>query len=98
MADEDMLIFLALASGSDAPRQKKKIWVRESLKHRDTRGEYATLLREARNHPEEFYSSYRMMPERFDELLDFVAPRLKKEDTNFRAAIPEAERLAMTLK
>ncbi|XP_043197200.1 protein ALP1-like [Amphibalanus amphitrite] len=98
MADEDMFLFLALASGSEVPQQKKKIWVRETLKHRDIRGEYATLLREARNHPEEFYRAYRMMPERFDELLDFVAPRLKKEDTNFRAAIPEAERLAMTLR
>ena len=38
------------------------------------------------------------MPERFDELLGFVAPRLKKEDSNFRAAIPEGERLAMTLR
>ena len=37
-----------------------------------------------------------MMPERFDELLDFVAPRLKEEDTNFRVTIPEGERLAMT--
>ena len=34
------------------------------------------------------------MSERFDELLDFVASRLKKEDTNFRATMPEWERLA----
>ena len=94
MADEYMLLFLALSSENT----KRKIWVRESLSHRSTRGEYATLLREARNSPEEFYRSYRMTPGRFDELLEFVAPRLKKEDTNFRAAIREAERLAMTLK
>ena len=93
-----MLLFLALAGDGDGPPKKKKLWVRESLKHRDTMGEYATLLRESRNHPEEFYSSYRMMPSRFDELLDVVEPRLKKQDTNFRAAIPAAERLAMTLK
>ena len=98
MADEDMFLFLALASEDDMPPPKRRLWVRESLKHRSTRGEYATLLREARNNPEEFYVSYRMTPERFDELLDYVAPRLKKEDTHLRAAIPEAERLAMTIK
>ena len=52
MADEDMLLFLALAGDGDGPPRKKKLWVRESLKHRDTMGEYATLLRESRNHPE----------------------------------------------
>ena len=98
MADEDMFLFLALACESDSPPPKRRIWVRESLNYRGTRGEYATLLREARNNPEDFYRSYRMTPERFDELLDYVAPRLKKEDTNYRAAIPEAERLAMTIK
>ncbi|XP_043239193.1 protein ALP1-like [Amphibalanus amphitrite] len=39
-----------------------------------------------------------MTPERFDELVEHVAPLIQRTDTNFRAAIPEAERLAVTIR
>ena len=98
MRDEDLLLLLALGSEDETPPPTRRIWVRESLASRSTRGEYAALLRESRNRPEEFYRAYRMTPERFDELLDHVAPRIRRVDTTFRSAIPEAERLALTIR
>ena len=98
MRDEDFLLLLALGSEDESPRPTRRIWVRESLASRNTRGEYAALLRESRNRPEEFYRAYRMTPERFDYLVDQVAPLIQRVDTNFRAAIPEAERLALTIR
>ena len=37
-----------------------------------------------------------MSPQRFDHLLSLVGPRIKKDNTNPRKAIPIAERLAIT--
>lgn len=39
-----------------------------------------------------------MSPERFDHLLQLVAPLIVKKDTRFRKAIPPRERLALTLR
>ena len=39
-----------------------------------------------------------MSPERFEHLLSLVGPLIKKNDTNFRKAIPVAERLMLTLR
>ena len=79
MAYEDLLLFSTLASESDALPPKRSLWVRNCLKYRSTREEFATLLLEARNNPEEFYSLYRMTPEQFNDLLDYVALRLKND-------------------
>lgn len=38
-----------------------------------------------------------MTPDIFDELLNLVAPKIEKKDTNYRKAIPAKERLAITL-
>ena len=62
MRGDDLLLLLALGDSSDTPPPTRRVWVRESLQHRSSRGEYATLLREARQNPEEFYQAYRMTP------------------------------------
>ena len=69
MRDEDLLLMLALGSEDELP-PTRRVWVRESLSSRSSRCEYAGLLRESRNRPEEFYRAYRMTPERLDELVD----------------------------
>ena len=97
MTDEDMLLFSASVRQQRSSTEKK-IWVRESLKHGDIRGSTLHFYEKHEIKPEQFYRAYRLKPERFDELLDLVAPRLKKEDTNFRVTIPEGEHLAMTLR
>ena len=43
-----------------------------------------------------FYFRFsRMSPQRFDHLLTLVGPRINKNDTNVREAIPPAECLAV---
>ena len=100
MSDEDLLLFLLLQTADDdsPPRKRRKTWVRDDLEHRPTGDEYTSLLREARNDPGEFHTSYRMSPERFDELLNRVAPRLRERGVDFRTGIPEVDQLAVTLK
>ena len=39
-----------------------------------------------------------MSPDRFDHLLGLVTPLIAKKDSRFRKAIPECERLALTLR
>ena len=97
MRDSDLLFLLALGE-EDEPPPMRRIWVRETLASRNSIGEYATLLRETWNRPEEFYRSFRMSTERFDDLVDQVAPLIRRVDTNFRSAIPVAERLALTIR
>ena len=38
-----------------------------------------------------YFRFFRMSPQRFDHLLTLVGPRITKNDTNFRGAIPTAE-------
>nr|CAI5830063.1 unnamed protein product [Callosobruchus analis] len=38
-----------------------------------------------------------MTPETFDQLLNLVAPKIEKKNTNYRKPIPAKERLAITL-
>ena len=45
-----------------------------------------------------YFRFFRMSPQRFDHLLTLVGPRIRKNDTNFKEAIPPAERLAITLR
>ena len=44
-----------------------------------------------------YFRFFRMSPQRFDHLLGLVAPRMRKNDTNFRKA-PQAECLPIILR
>lgn len=44
-----------------------------------------------------FKTLCRMTPELFQTVLNLVAPKIEKQDTNYRKAIPAKERLALTL-
>lgn len=48
--------------------------------------------------PKRFYLYFRMTPECFDEVLDWIHPEIIKMSTNFREPIPKQERLAITLR
>lgn len=45
-----------------------------------------------------FKNFCRMCPKDFEALLKLVEPKIMKIDTNYRIAIPAAERLAVTLR
>ena len=46
----------------------------------------------------EFYSTLRMTPEVFDELLGILRPTIEKQDTTYRLAIPPDVRLSVCLR
>ena len=94
--DEDFMLMLLMGSSDNAP--SRSVWVRDSLRLRDQLGEQATLMKEDRMNPEDFHSNYRMSPERFDELLTRVGPKIEKEATRFREPVSAEARLAMTIK
>ena len=90
--DEDDLLMLGLIASR---RRRRRMWVREPLLHRARLGEYGALTERERQDPDAFYSAYRMIPERFDELLVALTPRLERQNTNYRLSIPpgQGERL-----
>ena len=79
-------------------KRSHSVWVREELKRRGEHGEYATWFSEEMLNAGAFHSAFRMTPTRFEEIQELVGHRLQHENTNFREAIPPAERLAITLR
>ena len=96
----------ALAVISIAERRRKqrstsvgRLWARPHIMARNSTGAFAKLLPVLRERePSQFRNFLRMPVTTFDWLLDLVTPLIVKEDTNYRAAIPPAERLAVTLR
>lgn len=81
------------------PRTKKRTWVRQINRRRESLGEFHSLIQEMRLFDHDvFYRYFRMMPSWFDQLLSLVDPRIQCQDTSFRSTIPAAERLSVTLR
>ena len=78
---------------------QRTCWVCPILLRRDQTGEYHTLVREMRDtDPAAHQRYFRMTVGDFDELLDLVSDKMKKETTNMRDLISAGERLAVTLR
>ncbi|CAG7717130.1 unnamed protein product [Allacma fusca] len=77
--------------------KKQRFWVRPFLKLRKDRGDFYVAVPDMiREDPEYYFQQFRMTPEKFNELLNLVAPKIAKLDT-VREAISPAEPLYMTL-
>ena len=61
-------------------------------------GEYQSLVVPMRNYPQKFYEYFRMVPQKFDRLLEYLEDFIRKEDTNFGEAIAPEVRLAICLR
>ena len=62
-------------------------------------GEFHRLIRELRlERVSSFRRYFRMLPETFDKLLNYVQPLITKRTTHLRKPIGPAERLAVTLR
>ena len=80
-------------------RSQRTCWVRPILLRRDQTGEYHTLVREMRDTDPAAHQRYFLMTVGdFDQLLDLVSEKIKKETTNMRDPISPGERLAVTLR
>ncbi|CAN7950005.1 unnamed protein product, partial [Ixodes pacificus] len=79
--------------------RRRRWWVRPCLRERETLGHANKLLPLLRSRDVEYYRDYlRMPPRTFDTLLELVGPRICKQDTRFRKAIPADHRLALAVR
>lgn len=94
-SDEEILLLLfALQS----KKRKRRCWVHEINKKRETLGEYHRLCIELESHEDRFFKYFRMSRECFEELHDLIKCRIGKCTTNWRKPIETRERLAVCLR
>ena len=81
------------------PKRKRKCWTRPWLKRRQQTGAYHCLMQELQSEdPAAIKNFLRMEVPQFEELLEKVAPVIRKTDTHLRECISPSERLAITLR
>ena len=103
MSDEHRFAFLlALRQREKLMAKKKhqrkhKVWVRKLFRERFEKGEYKLVLDMKLFDHELFFRYFRMLPDKFEELLSIVGPSLLKNCRNREPISPE-ERLSVTLR
>lgn len=114
MDDKDLLLAAAavnviIAGGlyildlhTDNPREEptvRRCWVSELMRERAQFGAFNSTLNTLEIHDVEKWRNYlRMEPHLFNAILQSVGDSIRRQDTVLRAAIPPAERLALTLR
>ena len=79
--------------------KKRNVWVKTWVGRRDEKGCYNNLVKElAAEDAGSFKYFARLYPALFDTLVHLVSPLIVKQNTNCRAALSPAERLAVTLR
>lgn len=95
---EASCVVIALLCAKKKKERKDRIWMKEWYKKRS---EYTheRLLNELRlSEPNDFQNFLRLDGESFDELLKMVKPKIEKQNTKLRDAIPASQRLSITLR
>ena len=83
---------------TELSKKQKRIWTRKWLLRRDTHGNSVGLIRELAIEDKSEYKSFmRMTPEQFEFLLQKLSPKIQREDTIMRPAIPAKIKLELTL-
>ncbi|KOB66246.1 Uncharacterized protein OBRU01_20783 [Operophtera brumata] len=77
--------------------KKRRYCVHPVLSDRLSSGIFHTLHSKLKEHPDKFFKYYRMSEETFNEIISFVGPFIKRQDTRWRCAISVEERLSVTL-
>ena len=80
-------------------RMRRSVWVKPWIRRRPLQGQYEQLMKEL--HAEDvpaFTNFMRMEPQAFHELLTRIAPRITKQDTNYRKSLEPGLKLAITLR
>lgn len=88
-----MSIFLNEESTSS-----RKFWVHPINAERNEKGVFSNLFPQLKNDPEKFHQYFQMSVDEFIYLHDLVKDSIKKQNTQFRAAIPSEQRLAVCLR
>ena len=77
-------------------QRKRKMWVRKLFTERRTKGEFNILVKDSMSF-DYFFRMFRMNPSRFEELLSWVAPSIKK-CSKLRDVATPSERLCINLR
>lgn len=75
-------------------RNKRRWWTRKWILQRS----YTNLIKEISEYPEDFKNLLRMSEHHFQYLLKLVSPKIQKNDTNMREALPAKLKLEITLR
>ena len=95
-AAAEVELFLDDISRDQRGRGNRRWWVRPINRRRQQTGSYANLFREMKETDhEEFFEFTRMLPHKFDQLLEMVKPHLQFRSR--RKPLPTELRLALTL-
>ncbi|XP_042868677.1 uncharacterized protein LOC122250990 [Penaeus japonicus] len=79
-------------------KSRKRLWMKPWLQKK-YRSVYHKLIQETRVGDDSvFYDFHRMNRQKFDKLLNLVAPLIQKENTQLRDTISAPERLSVTLR
>ncbi|XP_047205677.1 protein ALP1-like [Girardinichthys multiradiatus] len=81
-----------------ALRMRRRLWVHPLNQQRRQQGDFYHLVAELRLDTQRHYQYFRMSAKKMDELLSFVGPELRRQSTNYRAAIEPKQRLAVGLR
>ncbi|KAJ8911470.1 hypothetical protein NQ315_015237 [Exocentrus adspersus] len=78
--------------------KKRRYWVHPLNTRRIRHSQFYLLRAKLRAHPDKFFDYHRMSIKTFDELLDKVRDKIKKQNTWMRFSIDAEERLTITLR
>lgn len=80
-------------------RKKRSIWAREWILRRKQQGASDNFLQEVRMEDKATYKNHlRLNGEQFDYLLQKVTPKIQRDDTVMRAALPAKIKLQIALR
>lgn len=92
------LLMLILLRRRQTRKKRPRFWVRRIFKERKLKGEFHVLVQETKLFDHQmFFKMFRMLPSKFEELLQLVAPLLTKPMAR-REPIPPEEMLCVTLR
>ena len=93
---------LLLLAGSYSRRKRiveRKFWVHPAIAKRDQFGQYKNLYAELEKYPDRYFKHMWMSKEKFESLLEKVAPSLESDAyCPFRRKISAKEKLIVTLR
>lgn len=78
--------------------KRRRVWVHSILRRRTHLGEFHRLYQELRLDDCRFQRYFRLNTAQFDDLLTRIGATISRMDTNYRRAIPAAERLSICLR
>ncbi|XP_031339861.1 protein ALP1-like [Photinus pyralis] len=96
--DRELAMIAVILDEEETHHTKKRKWVHEAWRKRETEGEFATLYKELMHDETKFFEYFRMSEECFNILLSKIGPQLKKQDTHWRKSITPREQLAVCLR